>query len=204
MSPAVRLWPGVPSPRADSETRSIRQARAHERADRDVMGPSHPSEDQHIRARAQMPVPLRLPPHRLCLPDPLCLQPEHWALPSQAPGVSFRGLFSSGPPAAAVREAIKKEATATTLTRACARCGVSRCVVRSLEVRCLMFADTCCSRTAQREQVLQVRSHRCRKIRAEVQDALSSFSEKCQAGHWRQHKTFCKPPKTVHYVGSWS
>jgi hypothetical protein len=53
------------SPPADNEMRAVRQTRAHERDDRDVMGPSHPSKDQHLRAHARLPVPRRLPPHRL-------------------------------------------------------------------------------------------------------------------------------------------
>jgi hypothetical protein len=148
VSSAVRLTLAVPSPRADSETRSGRQTRAHERDDRDVMGPSHPSEDQHIRARARLPSPSAfrltgpaLQIHFVCNPSTGACAAKLRALlfevslqagrPPQRPVPPQVENPAEWPPMAACA-GCEKEETATTLTRACAGCGVSRCVVLSL------------------------------------------------------------------------
>jgi hypothetical protein len=145
------------SPRADNEMRSVRQTRAHERDDRDVMGPSHPPKDQHLRACAGLPVALRLLPHRPALQIHFVCNPSTGPCAAKLRALLFEVSLQAGrppqrpvppqvenpaewPPMAACA-GCEKEETATTVTRACAGCGVSRCVVLAYLCCCPLLTD---------------------------------------------------------------
>jgi hypothetical protein len=101
----------------------------------------------NIYVRARLPVALRLPPHRPALQIHFVCNPSIGACAAKLRALLFEVSLQAGrppqrpvppqvenpaewPPMAACA-GCEKEETATTLTRACAGCGVSRCVVLS-------------------------------------------------------------------------